>query len=209
MQLDASGDAQVREFDAPVPGDALTGQLQLNAARRLVGRGDDLAVRIADWVARTAATPLLAGDARAYAARLRTPRGAVNFVPYLQLKEYERLAQTTRDALQAVEDESRTLFGRGLDIEAQKQAARTMLGHYRNAKAYSDRLLKQAAEEVDRARAATALAQAKIDERQATLAKKKKALDEGIEAKRREHEREAIFNIVVGVALIGAGIATV
>ncbi len=214
MQIDAQGDAEVREFAEVLAGDALTGQLQLNAAKRLA-RGPQvketaaLPLRIANWVARTGGTPLLASDAQAYAARLRTPRGNVNFVPYLQLQEYARLAQTTLEALQAVEDESRTLFGRGVDIDAQKSAAQAMLGHYRNAKTYSDRLLKQAAEEVERASAATAQAQAKIDERKATLETKKKALDEGIEEKRREHEREAILNIVIGVALIGAGIATV
>jgi hypothetical protein len=126
MQIDTQGDAQVREFADALAGDALAGQLHLNAAKRLargpqVNETAALPLRIADWVARTGATPLLASDARAYAARLRTPRGNLNFVPYLQLQEYARLAQTTLEALQAVEDEARTLFGRGLDIDAQKK----------------------------------------------------------------------------------------
>lgn len=215
-RIESNGCVHIEEIATAGPGDALTGQLELNAAKRLVYSPDpdpvrnrDLPLRMADWVGRTGGDPLLSSDARAYAAFLRTPRGTARFVPYLRLKEYAKLAQITQTALQAVEQEYQNLFNRGLSIDDQKQAARNLLEHYRAAKRYSDQLLKQAGEEAGLAADATDLAQKKLAERGDEIDAKQKAFDEGIKAKKAELERKAFFNIAVGVLAVGTGIALV
>jgi len=215
-RVEQNGSVHIEEVAAAAQGDVLTGQLELNAAKRLVYRPDldpkwsrELPLQMADWVGRTGGDALLSSDARAYAAHLRTPRGNTHFVPYLQLKEYAKLAQTTQSALQTVEQEYRNLFSRTLAVDDQKQAARNMLEHYRAEKRYSDQLLKQAGDEAALAATATDLAQKKLEERSDEISAKQKLFDKGIEAKKAELERKAIFNIALGIVAVGAGIATV
>ena len=215
-RVDQNGSVHIEEVATAAQGDVLTGQLQLNAAKRLVNSPDldpkwsrDLPLQMADWVGRTGGDPLLSSDARAYAAHLRTPRGNTHFVPYLRLEEYAKLAQTTQNALQAVEQEYQNLFNRALSVDDQKQAARNLLDHYRAAKTYSDQLLNQTSDEAALATEATDLAQKKLEERSDEIKAKEKAFNEGIEAKKAELKRKAFFNIALGVLAVGVGIAAV
>ncbi len=212
----ADGSVALRELDAAAAGDALTGQIELDVARRLVHSPQldaawslALPLKIADWVARTGAEALLRSDARAFAAHLRTPRRSTHFVPYLQLDEYADLAAVTQDALQAVEQEYRNLFNRALSLDDQKQAASQMLKHYQTAKTYADRLLQQAANDCARASDAATQARATLEQRGNEIEEKQRAFEEGIAAKKAELEREAVFNIVTGVLALAGGIAMV
>ena len=215
-RVDQNGSVLIEEVATAAQGDVLTGQLELNAAKRLAYSPDldpkwsrDLPLQMADWVGRTGGDALLRGDARAYAAYLRTPRGNTHFVPYLRLEEYAKLAQTTQTALQAVEQEYQNLFNRALSVNDQKLAALNLLDHYRAAKTYSDQLLKQASDGAALVSEATDLAQKKLEERSDEIGAKQKAFEEGIEAKKAELKRKAFFNIALGVLAVGAGIAAV
>jgi hypothetical protein len=164
---------------------------------------------MAAWVARTSGDPLLRSDAVALGARLQTPRGRQRFVPYLRLSEYAELARSTQTALHAVEQEHRNLFNRALSVADQKQAAEHMLAHYQHAKSFADELLNQAAADTARASEATALAQARLQDRSAEIEARQQAFEQGIEDKKAELERQAVFGIAMGVLALGAGIAMV
>ncbi len=214
--LAADGSVDLREVATTAPGDALTGQITLAAARRLVHcpRLDEawtraLPLKIADWVARTGADSLLRSDAAAFASYLRSPLGRRPFVPYLRLAEYGELARVTQTALQASELACRQLLDRALAIDDRKQAANDLLAHYGHAKAYAGQLLQQAAADAQRASQATQRAQAMVDERRSEVEAARKAFEAGIAAKKAELERKAVLAIVGGVLALGAGIAMV
>jgi hypothetical protein len=215
-QVAADGSVDFRETAALADGDPLTGQIVLNTAKRLVhcarlpsGFSQTLPLQMAAWVARTGADPLLRSDATALSARLRTPRGKQRFVPYLQLAQYADLARSTQTALQAVEQAHGQLFNRTLSLDDQKQAAEHLLAHYQHAKSFADELLSQAAEDTARASEATALAQTRLQARSADIQARLKAFEQGIEDKKAELERQAVFGIALGVLALGAGIAMV
>jgi uncharacterized membrane protein len=215
-QVAADGSVDLRELAAPAAGDPLTGQIVLNAAKRLAqcaGLGPEwsrtLPLQMADWLARTGGDALLRSDAVALAARLRTPRGPQRFVPYLRLSEYGELARSTQTALQAVDQEHRSLFERALGLDDQKQAAEHLLAHYRHAKSFADALLDQAAEDTARASEATELARARLQDRASEIEARQKAFEQGIADKKAELERQAFLGIAMGVLALGAGIAMV
>ena len=219
-RVDDDGSVDLLETEAPAPGDPLSGQIALNAARRLVycphldEPGDTswtraLPRKMADWVARTSDDPLLRADARAFAARVGTQRADVHVVPVLRLATYDRLAKDTQTALKAVEDEYREQLNRERSLADQKKSALRMLDHYRNAKAYADRLLAQAAEEMAAASEATELAQRRVDERRSEVETSQAAFEAGIQARKKQLEREAVFAIFTGILELGVGIAAV
>ncbi len=218
--VEADGSVAIAETAEVTRADPLSGQIALNTARRLVycpaldspgetAWTNELPRKMADWVARTSDDEMLRADARAFAARLRTPRGGLHFVPALRLNEYGTLAKETQVALEAVENEYREHFNRERGLADQKKSATRMLGHYRNAKAFADKLLAQAAEEMAAASDATALAQRRLDERRSEIDASQAAFDAGIEARRAELEREAVWAVITGVFELGAGIAAV
>lgn len=216
VTVDADGSVDLREVVHTAPGDALMGQMTLNAARGLMFRPDldpdfstALALKMAGWVAHTGGDALLRSDARALAAQLRTPHGRRHSVPALRLGDYADLASVTQTALQAVETDHGRLLDHQLDFAAQEAAAKHLLAHYETAKSFADQLLAQAAEETARASEAAQQARARLDERSRDVADKEKAFKEGIEAKKAALERQAATSIVLGVLALGAGIALV
>ncbi len=219
-QVGDDGSVDLRETDAGAPGDPLGGQIALNTARRLRfcphldKPGDsfwtrDLPQKMANWVARTSSDALLRADAHAFAARVHEQRAGLHFVPVLRLKSYERLAKDTQAALKAVEDAYREQLNRDRSLADYKKSALQMLGHYRNAKTFSDKLLEQAAQEMADATEATDLARRRVDERRGEVQTSQAAFEAGIAARRKKLEQEAFLAVLTGIVELGAGIAAV
>jgi hypothetical protein len=216
IRVAADGSVDLHELATPIAGDALAGQIVLATAQRLphcprlpAAAREALPRQMAAWIARTGGDPLLRADAQAFVARLATARGRRPFVPYLKLSEYESLAGSTLTALQAVDDERRRLFDRQLGLQDQQRAGEHLLAHYRNAHRYADQLLDQAAADMARAADALARAQDLLQARSTEVQAAQKRFEQGLEERRQALERQVVWTVLGGLALVAVGVATV
>ena len=206
------GSVTVTEVPRPRRGDRETAKVLVTLAKRLGYRPgpeqpDRLGIRLADWVAVSVGDVLLSSEARLLAERLRSTEADRHHVPLLPLDDYERLAQVTVEALAAVEDGWERLVDQQQTKQAREDAANDLLRQYRNALTFTTTRLDAVSADVEAARAATVAAQGRVAERRGQLDQLRAAFEAGVEDKRRELQRKAIWDGILGVVTVGAAVA--
>lgn len=211
LSWDGGGELETEPAARVAPGDHTQLTLELLAAKRLDDRR--LARKLALWVAES--TPPDDADQRLFleattlAAAWREGDSGIIYVPRLRGELYEQLAQTFTEAVKAAESSFDMVENREENNKARLDAADAMLGHYRNALAFSQAVSEQAKENFEKAKAARDTAAKAFEEQYKAFDEAGDAYKDGLEEFRKDQERKAFwswmsFGIGCVIALGGA-----
>lgn len=210
----------VRSEPRPGPGDDLQAELALLMAQRLATMPreragvdlHDLALRLARWVnlahAQVGGETSIAAQSAQLVGQLSLGGLPLHLVPPLRVERYLGLAHDCADALLEAESRVERFLDRHVELGERAKAARELLEQRARQLGVARDMLLQAEDELRLADAAKAQCDTRVTEQKTATDQAQKVFQDGVQAKREQLEREAVFGLIAGVVIVVVGVAS-